>query len=93
MSLMQYNVDACEGDWQVHNHSVDFCVHFSCGLACLLMNCMSLWLIYGVELDINGWVWEISNFFFLGAYSTSIDFCANQGASKRTVFWVDLWWN
>jgi hypothetical protein len=44
------------------------------------MSCMSLWLISHLELDISGWVWETLNF-FSGSYTTSIDFCANQGAS------------
>jgi len=60
MSLMQCIVDSCESENLVTDKFTiiqsDFCEHFSCELACLLMNSMSVWLIYGLELNINGWV-------------------------------------
>jgi len=53
-------VDACASENLVTDKFIitqsDFCEHFTCDLACLLMNCVSLWLICGLELDINGWV-------------------------------------
>jgi hypothetical protein len=65
MNLMQFIVDAGKSENLVtdklamlmdpHTQSVLY-EHFAYELACLLMSCMSLWLISHLELDISGWV-------------------------------------